>query len=45
VLARLTGAGIRDSRLNAGAAYDFPIDINDDGTPDTTYAQLKKKGS
>lgn len=28
-----------------GSNYDFPIDINDDGTLDTTYGELKKKGS
>jgi hypothetical protein len=28
-----------------GDADDFPIDVNDDGTLDTTYGELKKKGS
>jgi hypothetical protein len=25
--------------------FDFPIDINDDGTLDTQYGELKKKGT
>jgi hypothetical protein len=28
-----------------GNTDDFPIDVNDDGTLDTTYGELKKKGS
>jgi hypothetical protein len=28
-----------------GDADEFPIDVNDDGTLDTTYGELKKKGS
>jgi hypothetical protein len=28
-----------------GDADEFPVDINDDGTLDTTYGELKKKGS
>jgi len=28
-----------------GDKDDFPIDVNDDGTLDTTYGELKKKGS
>jgi hypothetical protein len=28
-----------------GSQYDFPIDINDDGTIDTPEGELKKKGS
>ena len=28
-----------------GAHYDFPIDINDDGTLDTQLGELKKKGN
>jgi hypothetical protein len=28
-----------------GDKDDFPVDINDDGTLDTTYGELKKKGS
>ncbi len=28
-----------------GDQDDFPIDVNDDGTLDTTYGELKKKGS
>jgi uncharacterized protein YraI len=28
-----------------GDSDDFPIDVNDDGTLDTTYGELKKKGS
>lgn len=28
-----------------GDTDDFPIDVNDDGTLDTTYGELKKKGS
>ncbi len=28
-----------------GSKYDFPIDINDDGTIDTPEGESKKKGS
>jgi hypothetical protein len=28
-----------------GDKGDFPIDMNDDGTPDMTYGELKKQGS
>jgi hypothetical protein len=28
-----------------GDTDDFPVDVNDDGTLDTTYGELKKKGS
>jgi len=28
-----------------GDTDDFPIDVNDDGTLDSTYGELKKKGS
>lgn len=39
-----TGGGKIVLRWLDGSNYDFPIDINDDGTLDTTYGELKKKG-
>jgi hypothetical protein len=38
-----TGGGKIYLRWLDGANYDFPIDVNDDGTLDTTYGELKKK--
>jgi len=40
-----TGGGKIYLRWVDGARYDFPIDINDDGTIDTPEGELKKKGS
>jgi hypothetical protein len=39
-----TGGGKIYLRWLDGSNYDFPIDINDDGTLDTPYGELKKKG-
>jgi len=38
-----TGGGKIYLRWLDGSNYDFPIDINDDGTLDTTYGELEKK--
>ena len=40
-----TGGGKIYLRWVDGSRYDFPIDINDDGTIDTPEGELKKKGS
>jgi hypothetical protein len=40
-----TGGGKIYLRWVDGSRYDFPIDINDDGTIDTPEGALKKKGS
>jgi len=40
-----TGGGKIYLRWVDGSRYDFPIDINDDGTLDTPEGELKKKGS
>jgi hypothetical protein len=40
-----TGGGKIFLRWLDGSKYDFPIDINDDGTLDTTYGELKKKSN
>jgi hypothetical protein len=40
-----TGGGKIYLRWVDGSQYDFPIDINDDGTIDTPEGSLKKKGS
>jgi hypothetical protein len=40
-----TGGGKIYLRWVDGSHYDFPIDINDDGTIDTPEGSLKKKGS
>jgi hypothetical protein len=40
-----TGGGKIYLRWVDGSRYDFPIDINDDGTIDTPEGSLKKKGS
>ena len=39
------GAGKIYLRWLNGDQDEFPIDVNDDGTLDTTYGELKKKGS
>lgn len=39
------GAGKIYLRWLNGDTDEFPIDVNDDGTLDTTYGELKKKGS
>jgi hypothetical protein len=39
-----TGGGKIYLRWLDGSQYDFPIDINDDGTLDTPEGELKKKG-
>jgi hypothetical protein len=39
-----TGGGKIYLRWVDGSQYDFPIDINDDGTIDTPEGELKKKG-
>lgn len=40
-----TGGGKIYLKWLDGSHYDFPIDINDDGTLDTQYGELKKKGN
>ncbi|SPE33031.1 exported hypothetical protein [Burkholderiales bacterium] len=40
-----TGGGKIYLRWLDGSQYDFPIEINDDGTLDTTYGELKKKSN
>jgi hypothetical protein len=40
-----TGGGKIYLKWIDGANYDFPIDINDDGTLDTQLGELKKKGN
>ncbi len=40
-----TGGGMIYLRWVDGSKYDFPIDINDDGTIDTPEGESKKKGS
>jgi hypothetical protein len=40
-----TGGGKIYLRWLDGSNYDFPIEINDDGTLDTTYGELKKKSN
>jgi hypothetical protein len=40
-----TGSGKIYLRWLDGSDFDFPIDINDDGTLDTPYGELKKKGN
>lgn len=40
-----TGNGKIYLRWLDGSAFDFPIDVNDDGTIDTPEGTLKKKGS
>jgi hypothetical protein len=40
-----TGGGKIYLRWVDGSQYDFPIDINDDGTIDTPEGSLKKKGN
>jgi hypothetical protein len=39
-----TGGGKIFLRWVDGSQYDFPIDVNDDGTIDTPEGELKKKG-
>jgi hypothetical protein len=40
-----TGGGKIYLRWLDGSNFDFPIDINDDGTLDTPYSELKRKVS